>query len=183
MPTLLSDPPPVALVVFGVLVLVAGGLCARYRKRPLLAVFTLLTLLFLAWVTTALLVESPREEAIRRVNAMADAVTAKDWAKFSENVSESFDWSGKKKADLKGYFDQAGQSNARAAAWNFDLTDPPVVTDTEVRLRFDAVAEGSGKKVPFHFHTTFVKDPDGKFRMRGFESFDYIQKNQPAPFP
>lgn len=184
MPVFLSDPPPVALVVFGVLVLIAGGLAARYRKKPLLAAFTGLMALLVAWLVTALLVESPREEAIRRVNDMAAAVTAKDWGKFGEHISESFQKGKLKKADLKGYFDQGTGAFQRAVAWDFALTDPPRVTDTEVVIQFDGKAEtGRGEPLVRHFEATFVRDPDGRFRMKTYQAFDYIQKKVPEEFP
>jgi hypothetical protein len=183
MPTFLSDPPPAGLITLGLLVLVAGGLWVRYRGKPLLAAAVLLLVLLVVWVVLGLVLESPREESIRRVSEMAAAVQAKDWAKFSESVSESFETKGMKKADLKRHFDAAGQVGVRAVAWNFDLTEEPVVSDTEVKIRFDAKAEAQGREAFMHFQATFGKDPDGKFRMRKYEPFDYVQKKVPASFP
>ncbi len=34
-----------------------------------------------------------------------------------------------------------------------------------------------------HFKATFAKDPDGKFRMRTFTPFDYVQKKVPTTLP
>lgn len=184
MPTFLSDPPIAALVALGVVVLIFGGLWARYRKRPLLAAFGVLAVLLVVWIVLAVAFESPREEAVRRVNDMAAAVTAKDRAKFGENVSESFEKGKLKKADLLGYFDQGAAYNLRATAWDFALTDPPRVTDTEVVIQFEGKAETSrGEPLVRHFQATFVKDPDGKFRLKTYQAFDYIQKNQPADVP
>jgi hypothetical protein len=172
MPTFLSDPPPVALVVFGVLVLILGGLAARYRKKPLLAAFTGLVLLFVAWLVVALLTESPREEAVRRVTAMAAAVEKKDWAAFGEHISDSFQKDKLKKADVKGYFDHGTALNLRAAVWDFALTDPPRVTDAEVVIAFEARASPpSGEPFLRRIEATFVKDPDGKFRLKTYETF------------
>ena len=184
MPTFLSDPSPVVLVAFGVVVLAVGGLWVRYRTRALLAAFAVLLVLLVGWVAAALLAESPREEAVRRVNAMADAVTKKDWAKFGENVSKSFEKGKLRKVDLKGYFDQGTAYDLRAVAWDFALTDPPRVTDTEVVIRFDGKAETArGEPLVRHFEATFVKDPDGQFRMKTYRAFNYVQKNQPEDFP
>jgi hypothetical protein len=172
MPTFLSDPPPVALVVFGVLVLAVGGLAARYRKKPLLAAFTGLVVLLVAWLVIALLTESPREEAVRRVNAMAAAVEKKDWAAFGEHISDSFQKDKLKKGDVKTYFDQGTALNLRAAVWDFALTDPPRVSDTEVAISFEAKASPpSGEPFLRRIEATFVKDPDGKFRLKTYDSF------------
>jgi hypothetical protein len=184
MPTLLSDPPIAGLVTLGVLVLAAGGLWLRYRGKALLGIAAGLLVLLIVWIIFGVLFESPREEAVRRVKAMADAVTAKDWAKFGENVSESFAAKGRKKADLKAAFDEAGRYNAEATAWEFALTDPPRVSDTEVVIQFDAKGKlPTGEQLPRHFETTFGKDPDGKFRLKSYKAFDYVQKTKEVDFP
>ncbi len=183
MPVLISDPPLIGLFALALVVLVVGGLWLRYRKRSLLAVAGVLLVLLVAWFVAGLLLESPREESVRRVNDMAAALTAKDWAKFGENVSESFDWEGRKKADLKGPFDLAGRQNLRAAVWSFALTDPPRVSDTEVVISFEARASPpSGEPFLRRIEATFVKDPDGKFRLKGFSPF-LPGTNTPATIP
>jgi len=184
MSNFLYDPPLAGIVTLALLTLIAAGLWVRYRKKPLLAVSLVLLVLFFAWLVIGLLFESPREESVRRVNEMAAALNAKDWAEFGENVSESYsDAKNRKKADLKKAFDDAGRLGIRAAVWNVELTDPPVVTDTEVKLRFDGKAEAQGREALAHFQVTFVKDPDGKFRLKEYKSFDYVQKNQQLDVP
>lgn len=184
MPLFLSEPPIIALVTLGVMALILGGLWLRYRRVVLLAGSGLLLVLLVVWVVLGLMFESPREESVRRVSDMADAVTEKNWAKFGENVSESFEAKGRKKADLKKVFDQGGAFNLRATAWDFALADPPRMTDTEVVIQFDGKATPpTGEPLLRHFEATFVKDPDGKFRMKTYKSFDFVQKNQPADVP
>lgn len=184
MPLFISEPPIIALMTLGVMALVLGGLWLRYRRKLLLAAAALLLVLLAVWVALGLIYESPREEAVRRVSDMAAAVTAKDWAKFGENVSESFEAKGRKKADLKKVFDQGVAYNLRATAWDFAPTDPPRMTDTEVVIQFEGKAElPTGEPLLRHFEATFVKDPDGKFRLKTYKAFDYVQKNQPADVP
>ncbi len=196
MPTLLSDPPLVPLVglaVTGLVVALLGVVFARVLRdekswraagRVMAGVGGAVFLLMLAWFVCGLCLESPREESVRRVNEMAAAVTAKDWAKFADGVSESFQKGQMKKADLKGYFEQGKVLNLRAVAWDFALTDPPRVTDSEVVIRFEGKAETDrGEPLVRHFEATFVKDPDGKFRMKTYRAFNFVQKKQPADFP
>jgi hypothetical protein len=195
MPLLLSEPPVALVALLGVLgLLVAGaGLVVRFAVpeqpwartlgRALLGVGGLLLLLALAWLVAGFFIESPREEAVRRVNDMANAVTENNWAKFSENVSDSFEAKGRKKADLKGVFDQGGAYNLRAVAWDFAPTDQPL-TVTEVVIQFEGKATAAtGEPLMRHFEATFVKDPDGKFRMKTYKAFDFVQKNQPVDVP
>ncbi len=195
MPLLLSEPPVVLVALLGLLGLLVAGVgvavttaamdrpSARTVGRLLLAVGVLLLLLAFAWFVAGFFIESPREEATRRVTAMADAVTAKDWAKFSENVSESFDAKGRKKADLKSVFDQGKAFNLRAVAWDFAETDQPP-NDTEVVIQFEGKATAAtGEPLMRHFEATFVKDPDGKFRMKRYEAFNYLKKNEKEDVP
>lgn len=195
MPLFLSEPPVVLVALLGVLgLLVAGvGLVVRFAApeqpwarslgRALLAVGVLLLLLMLGWLIAGFFIESPREEAVRRVNDMANAVTEKNWAKFSENVSDSFEAKGWKKADLKGAFDQGAAYNLRAVAWDFAPTDQPP-TDTEVVIQFEGKATAAtGEPLMRHFEATFVKDPDGKFRMKRYQAFDFVQKTQKVDVP
>jgi uncharacterized membrane protein len=184
MPTFLSDPPPALYLTLLLAALIAGGLWARYRRRSLLVaagvVVALLVLLFALDRTN----ESPREQAVRRVNDMAAALTAKNWQGFSEHVSESFDANGMKKADLRRGFDLGVQHGVRAVAWEFGLAEPVTYTDESVVIRFDAKAETpSGAPLAKHIQATFAKDPDGQFRMRSFATFNIVQKKVAEPIP
>ncbi len=195
MPPFLSEPPVVLVALLGVLGLcvAGGGLVVRFAVpeqpwarslgRTLLAVGVLLLLLMLGCLIAGFMIESPREEAVRRVNDMANAMTEKNWSKFSENVSDSFEAKGRKKADLKGVFDQGAAYNLRAVAWDFAPTDQPQ-SDTEVVIQFEGKATAAtGEPLMRHFEATFVKDPDGKFRMKTYKAFDFVQKNQPVDVP
>lgn len=184
MPTVLSDPPPAVYFTLFLAALIVGGLWVRYRRRSLLlaasVVLALLLLLFAIDRTT----ESPREQAVRRVNEMAAALTERNWTRFAEHVSESFDAGGLKKADLKRGFDLGVQYSVRAVAWDYALAEPVTYTDDTVAIRFDAKAETpSGQPLAKHVQATFGKDPDGQFRMRSFATFNIVQKKVAEPIP
>ena len=184
MPTFLADPPPAVYVTLILALLVVGGLWVRYRRRVLLLAAALVVACLLLVGVIATLTESPREQAVRKVNELAEAVSSQDWAKFSEHVSESFSADGLKKGDLRGGFNLAAQNGVRAAVWDFALTEPVEVSDTRVVIRFDAKAEArTGGQAFKHFHATFEKDPDGQLRLRSFAPFNYVQKNQREPIP
>jgi hypothetical protein len=184
MPHFLSDPPPAAYVVLVLAALVGGGLWYRYRRRMLLMGVAILVTLFILLSLMAVSFESPREQSNRRVREMAQALTEKNWAKFADHVSESFDANGLKKADLKKGFDLGVQYNLRVVAWEFALAEPVTYTDDTVVIRFDAKAEArSGEQLAKHFQATFTKDPDGQFRMTSFTPFNYVQKKLAEPIP
>ncbi len=184
MPTVLADPPPAVYVTLVLAALVVGGLWVRYRRRALLLAAALVVVCLILVGLIAAFTESPREQAVRKVKELAQAVSAQDWAKFSEHVSESFSADGLKKGDLRGGFDLATRNGVRAAVWEFALTEPVEVSDTRVVIRFDAKAEArAGGQAFKHLHATFEKDPDGQFRLRSFTPFNYVQKNQRESIP
>lgn len=179
MPTFLSDPTPGLYLVLGIAVAVALGLFTRYqdRKRLLWAVLPvgLLVGLFLCDV----LVESPREEAVRKVRAISTAITDKNVDGFLAHVSDRFDYRGRKKADLRnpGWLDIARREGVTTAVWAFDRDRVSYPSPTEVEIVFDGKGQPqAGAPALFHFKTRFVKDPDGQFRLLTFKVFNIARK-------
>jgi len=128
--------------------------------------------------------ESPREQAIRSISQMADAVQKKDWNTFSSHVSDKFEAKGLTKKTLEGFFRIASDRyGLRAAAWDFELAEPLVYTDTEIDIRFDAKAEATGGQfAQQHFTAKFVLEGN-RFRLVSFTMYNYVQKSQVEPFP
>lgn len=184
MPTFLSDPPLAVYLVLFLALLVGGGVWLRTRKKPYLIATIILAGLLVAVVLCGIAFESPREESARRVAEMAAALSAKDWNKFADHVSESFDHKGIKKKDLKKGFDLGTQYGITATAWDFKLAEGTTPTDTRIELEFEGKATAAtGEPLLKHFRATFVKDPDGKFRMTGFTPYNYVQKKVEEPIP
>lgn len=184
MPTFLAEPPVLLYAVLLLAALATLGLWLRSRKRW--ALVALGSFVVLAGVLFLLdrLYESPREQSVRIVTEMAESIKKKDWTTFSGHVSEKFNANGWTKKQLEANFRLAADKyNVRATAWDFALTDPPVQSDTEVMLRFDAKAETQdGQQVLKHFSAKFVKEGD-RFRMVTFTPYNYVQKNMAEPLP
>ena len=184
MPTVLSDPSPAFYVILVILVAVAVGIWFRFRDRGSLIragiAVGLLALLFACdWF-----VESPREEAVRKVQEMSAAITARNAAKFLTHVSDSFDYKNRKKSDSAEMVNLAKQHNVTTAVWEFNRDGYTQVSDTELDIVFDAKATGPGGE-PFlrHFKVRFVKDPDGQWRVRTFTPYNIAQKTQGSEDP
>ena len=185
MPVFLSDPSSTAYLVLAALVIVAGAVAARWQDRKRVAAFGVALLLLGGLYLLDRLYASPREEAVAGVGDLLDAVNQRQPDRFLANVSDSFDAKGVKKADLRRALDLASRFDARVVAWNFDRNrvvshdGPP----PSVEVEFDAKAEGPGGTVPKHVKATFVRDPDGKYRMQSFRTFNIVQKQVEEPVP
>lgn len=185
MPDLLSDPPSTAYLVLAALVIVTGAAAARWQDRKRIALFVTAILLFGGLYLLDRLYASPREEAVVSVGSMLDAVNQRNTDQFLSHVSDSFDAGGVKKADLRRAAELARQFDAKVVAWNFDRNQvatrdgPPPAVD----VVFDAKAEGPGGTVPKHVKATFVRDPDGKFRLQTFRTYNIVNKKEAEPVP
>ena len=175
MPTFLSDPPQAVYLVLIGAVLVTGVVFARYqdrkRLRPLGVALGLLLLVYLL----DSLFESPREEAVRKVQAMADAATAADPNRFIEHVSPSFSYRGAKREKLKtsAAWDHIRANHVRIAVWDFSRDAFEQVSDTEVEIGFYAKAQvPSGGAMVRYIKARFVRDPDGQYRVKTFGFYD-----------
>jgi hypothetical protein len=185
MPVFLSDPSSATYLVLAAVVIVAGAVAARWQDRKRVAAFVVALLLLGGLILLDRLYDSPREEAVAGTTAIITAVSQRNTEAFLSQVSDSFDARGLKKADLRRAVELARQFDVKVAAWNFDRNrvvshdGPPPSVDIE----FDAKAEGPGGTVPKHVKATFVRDPDGKYRMRTFATYNIVQKQVEEPIP
>jgi len=185
MPVFLSDPTSTTYLVLAAVVIVAAAVAARWQDRKRVGVFVgclvILGLIGLIDWTCA----SPREEAVAGVKSIVEAVNQRDADKFAANVSDSFSAYGMKKPDLQRAVELARRFDARITPPKFDRErveyrdGPPPAVD----VVFDAWAEGPGGTVPKHVKATFVRDPDGKYRMRTFTTYNVVQKQVEEPIP
>ena len=189
MPIPLADPSPTSYVLLVLLAVVAAGLAARSQTRGSLARVVAAVVLLVGLFLCDTLAESPREEAVRRVRQMAASVTARNTPGLLADVSESFDYRGRKKADLGsgGWWADLRRLSVTATVSGFDR-DKTVYLDLSgtpgVEIAFDGLASvPDGGRMPRHFRTTFVRDPDGQYRLRTFTPFNYINKKDEEPIP
>lgn len=181
MPTFLSDPAPGLYFVLGIAVIVALGLFIRYQDRKRLLWAAIPVGLFVGLFLCDTLVESPREEAVRKVRAISAAITAKSVDGFLAHVSDRFDYKGKKKADLRhpSWLEVARREGVTTAVWDFDRDRVSYPSPTEVEIVFDGKGQPqSGAPALFHFKTRFGKDPDGQYRLLTFRVYNIAKKEQ-----
>ena len=88
MPTFLSDPPQTIYLLLLAAVIVAGLVWLNRRERRALYVFLGVLGVAALVVLVDRLLESPREEAVRRVHAMMDAADHRDPEAFASQLAE-----------------------------------------------------------------------------------------------
>jgi hypothetical protein len=179
MPTWLSDPSNATYLILVIFAVVAGVLWARNRDRRSLVVLLVAAALFGLVFVCDRLWESPREEAVRKVREISEAVNARDANKLLADVSDSFRYHNAKKADLRKLIDLARQYNVRTAVWDFDRSRVETLSPTEIDIVFDAKAELPGG-APFlrHFKARFVKDSDGQWRVQTFTPYNIARQER-----
>jgi hypothetical protein len=186
MPTFLSDPSPTLLMLLLVATVVAVGLWLRNRKRTNAIVAAVFGLLLLLLVLCDQFVESPREEAIRRVIDMTDAATAVEPDRFVSHVSQSFDYKGAKRDQLRtsGAWSFIRQHRATVTAAAFSRDDFEQPTPDTVVIGFLAKGQlPDGQRGMWYTKTTFVRDPDGAYRLKGMKFFNPINTRSEETIP
>ena len=108
MPTFLADPPQAVIVLLVAGLLVTGLIWMNRRGRKVAIAFLVLLALTCLVVLVDRLFESPREEAVRRVQAMVAAADHHDPDAFVAHVADTVEY--------KGESQDAGQVHPRSAS-------------------------------------------------------------------
>lgn len=174
MPTFLSDPTRAVYLLLIAAAVVTGAVAAKNQTRRGLVPFAVALALLLLVALIDRVVETPREEATRRVQAMADAATAADPARFAEHVSPSFAMNGKGRDDLKAspLWGQIRNLQARVAVWGFGHDAYERLSDTEVEVGFYVKGQATAGMVMYYAKARFVRDPDGAYRAKSIRFFN-----------
>ena len=187
MPTFLSDPTQALYLVLIAVPVVAAVPLARNQDRKSLVRFLACCAPLVVVFLLDTLIESPREEATRKVLAMADAATAIDPNRFVEHVSSSFSVNGKNREQLRAssIWSLIRGHNARVAVWGFGHDAYERLSDTEVEVGFYAKGEAPSGVLLRYCKARFVKDPDGQYRVKGIRFYDPAGRglNAEEPIP
>jgi len=180
MPTFLSDPTLGVYLALLLPTLVGVGLWLRNRTRrtavfAAVAVGLLLTLFGLDWAF-----ESPREECVRKVGAMATAANARNWPAVGTLLAEKFEYAGRTKAKfLADVAPEATRHDATANFKSFDRENYEELPDGRIRIgfvgQFSTPAQGM---LVVYLEAVFVKEADGVYRMQTFKVYDHITRTK-----
>lgn len=184
----IADPPQWVYLVLAGLLVVTGALAAQKQDRRRALAFGVAFLLMLAVFVLDKLLESPREEATRRVYMMQVAADAKNPDLFVEHVADKLEIQSRPttREDLRksGFWPLLKQFNVRVAVWGFSRDDVKVIDDNTVEIGFMAKGEiEGGKQLPVYCRGTFKKQPDGSFKMVTFKAVDPINRTNAVEIP
>lgn len=191
MPTFLSDPTPgfyLALIAF---VVVTGAIFAKRQDKKSGTSFGVAVLVLLLVYFADKSAESPREEAVRRATAMADAANDKNPDAFASHLAETFEYFGsptgvkKNRSEVKAsqFWGMLRQFNVRVTAWDFARSDVKEIGDDAVEIGFMAKGEAEGKPYPLYIRATFKKQGDGAMRLTAFGTFHPAKHQEYLPIP
>ena len=185
----------VILAAVAVLLLVAWWQTRkRYWYFGIVAFLALIGLYFLL----DRLVETDREQIERKVKEMSAGVRERNVDRIFANVSEQFRLNNQNRAAFRAFAEQAlrrGQvtevktwgpqfpDDFRTKVRPTGATGPPELD--AARVTFMVKPEGPGLGAPFfRCDATFVRDPDGQWRLFTFQLFQPgVDSNQPFQIP
>jgi len=136
--------------------------------------------IFIAVVLIDVFVESPREESTRKMEEIRAATKAKNVDDVAKHISESFKYEGTSKAHLLEKIRAVYQIPQFEGVdmTGFSRADFQQVDIDTIKIGFEAWPAKYGlPEYRYYCWATFVKDPDGQYRMRTFEL------HQPAKRP
>jgi hypothetical protein len=188
MPTLLSDPPQTLYLILGGVVVVTAAIAARRQDRRSLAVFGVaLTLLLLVWIIDRA-VESPREEAVRRVNEMVHAADSHNPEAFVAHLADTVEYKGvdaprtmtREQVRNSQFWSQLRTFGVHVAAWDFSRDDVKEIDANTVEIGFLAKGEAQGRQFPVYIRATFARQADGQFKLTRFATYEPMKRTNEA---
>ena len=182
MPTWLIDPPFIVYLVLGTVAIIFGALWLREPSRGNLVRFAVGAGLLVLVGLIDLLVESPREAAVRKIKAMAAASQSKKSSEFGQYVSDSFRYHNLDKGGLISRVVSAeGQPDFQGViVSDFDRQYVKMLDENRVQVGF--VVKPIGYPILGYFVLAdFRKDPDGEWRLATFELYDKSAKDLQTP--
>jgi hypothetical protein len=184
---IVADPPQWVYLLLAGLLVVTGALAAQKQDRRAALAFGLSFLLMLLVFVLDKALESPREEATRRVYMMQIAADTKNPDLFVEHVADRLEVQGKPttREDLRKsmFWPLLKSFDVRVAVWGFSRDDVKEIDENTVEIGFMAKGEGGGKQIPVYCRGTFRKQPDGSYKMVAFKAVDPINRNNPVEIP
>lgn len=179
MPTWLSDPSASLFVTLTVLFVVTVGVW--FRSTQTRRVNLIIGAILLAIISIPILdqlIESPREEAVRRLGEMAEAANAHQWDAVFANISDQFRYHSTDKAAFRSVIvPNAERHEATIRFKSFDRENFEMMGDD--RLRVGCIAQVSSPLfdvVPYYLEVEFGRDTDNVFRMRNFQVYNIAQR-------
>jgi len=178
------DPPRSLYLLLMLAVIIAGGVAAKYQSRKSLLAFLGIAALLLALYLVDTFVESPREQATRRVQMMAQAAQAGDVDGFVAQTSQRYNANGRTRDSFRDGipWHLIREHRPTVTTWNFSRDDFQELDNGDIEIGFEAKAEAPSGMMWKYARAQFTKEPDGTWRMKSIEFYNPATK-QKEPLP
>jgi ketosteroid isomerase-like protein len=142
--------------------------------------------------------ETDREQIERKLQEMAAAVRPRDVRRICAHISESFQLQGVGKATFCEFADRMMRTRQVTDLVVFDVGFPPGFKSSfedrsggaprrteqaRVQLRAKPRGDAQGTNITYPVEATFVRDPDGQWRLQTFQVFSPGGLNETLPIP
>jgi hypothetical protein len=145
--------------------------------------------LLLLYVFIGLIYKTPTQQVVGKLKAMAAAVSSRNAPGVLEHVSEDFGYGYRTKATLRGLIEGAMQGDEiqELKVWDFENAQFPPAAPGEkekgsIAFKFKAIGPTIATEPFWHCTASFIKDPDGQWRLFGFQVFPFQSKDE-YPLP
>jgi hypothetical protein len=173
------------------LLALVGVICAtlwwQTRKRGYAVAALIIGALLLGYFLLDRFVESDREQMIRKVREIANAVSSRNLDAAFAHVSEDFRRGGVDKKGFRNYADGRQHSGfvSEVVVWDLNVTERDRPSRRGRVECFFKVRGSFGETPPGAFvRVIFTLDPDGQWRVKDFDWFLSISdSNSPMPIP
>jgi hypothetical protein len=157
------------------------------RKRGYAVAAGVIGVLLLGYFLLDRLVESDREQMIRKVREVAAAISSRNPDAAFVHVSDDFRRSGVDKKGFRNFADGRVRSGfvSEVAVWDFNVTELDRAAHRAVVECFFKVRGSFGETPPGSFvRVVFRLDTDGQWRVQDFDWFQATaNSNSPMPIP
>jgi hypothetical protein len=162
-----ADPSRSFVLLVVIAAVIAGIAAFRTRSRHAVTAFAVFAVMLLAIVLMDRFIESPREEAVRRVEVMTAAAMAGQPDAFVEHVSVKFDKNGVTRDKLRTsqVWELIKHYKPTIKVWDFSRDQFEMLTDDSIQIGFMMKGEAQQGFILRYGKAKFIRDTDGAWRM------------------
>jgi uncharacterized protein (DUF2461 family) len=180
MPIFLQDPSPSLYLTLGILAVIILAIWANRQSHANLRRALIIPLLLAIIAAIDYTHQSPREEAIFRIQTLARLSRDFQPEGFEDHLTANFQFQGMNRAKfvnawrlLRQHYTTQWQG---ASVWDFSRENFQQLNETTVRIGFSGQAQGYPQTLHY-IQADFTRQPNGTHLVTTFHFFDPIQRD------